>query len=673
MRQGDVLWEPPEEAKQRAHLTQYMRWLREHKGLSFADVEELWAWSVTQIEAFWASLWEYFGVQATKPYTTVLPDRRMPGARWFPGAELNYAAHIFRAASSDRPALLYSSEREPLRAASWGELRRQVAALAATLRRCGVGRGDRVAAYLPNVPQAVTALLACASIGAIWSSCSPDFGAASVLDRFRQIEPTVLLAVNGYAYNGQVFDRRAVVGELRRELPTLRATVVLHDPEVANALPDAPGELIPWEDAVAETGAQLIFEPVPFEHPLWILYSSGTTGAPKAIVHSTGGILLEQLKSQHLGNDLHAGDRFFWYTTTGWMMWNVVVGALLTGATSVLYDGSPRHATLDRLWSLAEEARVSHLGTSAGYLLACQKAGIEPGRDHDLGALRFLGSTGSPLPVDAFAWVYEHVRGDGKRDLWLSSSSGGTDVCTGFVGGCALLPVRAGELQHRALGVAVEAFDEHGHAVMGQVGELVVTQPMPSMPIRFWNDPDGKRYRESYFAMYPSVWRHGDWIELMPDGGAVIFGRSDATINRRGVRMGTSEIYRGVAALPEVMDSLALGIEQPDGGYFLPLFVVLREGVELDKALVDRIREQIRTTVSPHHVPDEVIAVPAIPYTLNGKKLEVPIKKLLMGLDAEQALTVDAVSNPEAVAHFITFAHQRQTRPPGSATGEALS
>jgi len=650
-----LLWEPSEELKQQATLTRYMHWLEREKGLHVRDQEELWHWSVSHLEEFWASIWDFFSVKASRPYTSVLADRKMPGAQWFGGAELNYAEQVFRNASVGYPALLFQSERHPLRAVSWEELSRNVGSVANALRALGVKPGDRVVAYMANLPETVIAFLACASIGAVWSSCPPDFGTSSVIERFQQIEPKVLFAVDGYQYNGKEFDRRSVLSELQQALPTLHTTVLL--PYLSKDT-DTEGEtsMVLWHDFLS-SDTTLTFEQVPFEHPLWVLYSSGTTGLPKAIVQGHGGIVLEHLKSVGLSLDLKPGDIFFWYTTTGWMMWNILVGGLLVGTTILLYDGSPAYPTLNMLWKLAQESGMTFFGTSAGYITSCMKAGLEPGTTYDLSKLRALGSTGSPLPPEGFGWVYEHV----KRDIWLASISGGTDVCSAFVGGSVLLPVYAGELQCRALGAKVEAFDEQGHPVINEVGELVLTEPLPSMPLYFWNDPGNTRYQESYFDVYPGVWRHGDWIKITPRGSAIIYGRSDSTINRQGIRMGSSEIYRVVEALPEVLDSLIVGVELPGGKYYLPLFVVLREGVELDDALKAKIKQQLRTNVSPHHVPDEIIAIEEVPRTLSGKKLEVPVKKLLMGMPIEKAISMDALNNPQAMEYFIEFAQKMRT------------
>ncbi len=551
----------------------------------------------------------------------------MPGAEWFPNTSLNYAEHIFAGKDDGEVAILHASELRSLGELRWGELREQVAAVAAALRAVGVERGDRVVAYLPNIPEAIVAFLASASIGAVWSSCSPDFGPASVIDRFAQIEPKVLFAVDGYRYGGKDFDRAETIARLQEAMPSLEATVVVPylDPDADLSALD---EVVRWEALLLEhEGAELSFERVPFSHPLWVLYSSGTTGLPKAIVQSQGGILLEHLKKLHLHVDAHPGDRLFWFTTTGWMMWNFIVSGLLTKAAIVLYDGNPGYPDLGALWDLAERAGITMFGTSASYIAACMKAGVEPGDGRDLSALKAVGSTGSPLAPEGFDWIYQHL----GSDTWLFSTSGGTDLCTAFVGGVSLLPVYRGELQGRALGAAVEAWDEDGNSVIGEVGELVVTEPMPSMPIYLWGDEDGHRYRESYFEMFPGTWRHGDWIEITERGTAVIYGRSDSTINRGGIRMGTSEIYRAVLSIEQILDALVVDIPKAGTEGWMPLFVVLREGVEMDDGLKKEIARRVRERCSPRHVPDEVFVIAAVPRTLSGKVLEVPVKRILMG------------------------------------------
>jgi len=650
--EGTLLWEPSDELKQDSNISRYMQWLADERNLSFGSYNDLWEWSVTDLEGFWSSVWDFCGVVSSEPYEKVLAKREMPGSEWFPGAELNYAEHIFLGAQADEPAIVHKSEIRTLSEMSWDELREGVAAFAAGLRSLGVERGDRVVAYLPNVPEAVVAFLATASIGAVWSSCSPDFGASSVVDRFRQIEPKFLVTVDGYCYGGKDHDRMETVAGLQSEIPSLEHTVVV---PYLNESPETDGleNAVLWGDLLDEHWeTELTFERVPFDHPLWVLYSSGTTGLPKAIVQGHGGILLEHLKKADLHIDLGPGDRFFWFTTTGWMMWNMLVGGLLSGATALLYDGNPGYPDMNALWSFAEETGMTCFGTSASYITACMNAGIEPGRDHDLSALKSMGSTGSPLPPEGFGWAYEHV----KKDLWLFSTSGGTDLCTAFVGGVPLLPVRAGELQARSLGAKVEAFGEDGSSLTDEVGELVITEPMPSMPLYLWGDENGEKYRDSYFDKYPGVWRHGDWIKVKPHGGCVIYGRSDSTINRGGVRMGTSEIYSAVEKVEEVADSLVVDVPKPGGNSFMPLFVVLEAGAELDDDLKGRIKRSIRDNASPRHVPNEIMAVPDIPRTLNGKKLEVPVKKILAGTSPEEAASRDSLSNPDSLDRFAELA-----------------
>ena len=640
---GAVLWTPPAELCERTTLTRYMGWLEAERGLRFAGYHELWEWSVEDVEAFWASIWEFFGVRASRPYDRVLGRREMPGAEWFSGARLSYAEHVFRDKPDDRVAIVHASELRPQAGWTWGELRQRTAAVAAGLRRLGVEPGDRVAAYLPNIPEAVAAFLACASLGAIWSSCSPDFGLRTVVDRFAQIEPKVLLAVDGYRYGGKDFDRRETIAALQRELPTLEATFVL--PNL--------GDDGNWDDLLAP--GELTFEQLPFDHPLWVLYSSGTTGLPKAIVHGQGGILLEQLKKIHLHLDTRPGDRLFWFTTTGWMMWNFLLGGLLSEAAIVLYDGSPGYPGLDVLWDLAATTGITCFGTSAAYIAACLKADVEPAQGRDLTALRSVGSTGSPLAPEGFRWIYDRL----GRDTWLFSTSGGTDLCTAFVGGVPTLPVYEGELQARSLGAKVEAFDEAGHAVLDEVGELVLTAPLPSMPLYLWGDEDGSRYRESYFSVYPGIWRHGDWIEITSRGTAIIYGRSDATINRGGIRMGTSEIYRSVLAVPELLDALVVDLPRPDTDGWMILFVVLREGASLDPGLLATIRSRIRQDASPRHVPDEIVQVDEVPRTLSGKILEIPVKRILMGAAPELVASRDSLANPHALDAFVALAARR--------------
>lgn len=645
IREGDVLWTPPPGFAQRSRMARFLAEVETRRGERFEDYAAAWRWSVDDLEGFWGAVWEHFDIAGERG-PRVLGSVEMPGAEWFPGARLSYVEHLFRQAVGDRPALVVASEAAAPREVSWAELEAKVAAAAAALAGLGVAAGDRVAAYLPNGEEALVAFLAAASLGAIWTCCSPDFGAKSAVDRLRQVEPKVLFAVDGYRYGGKAVDRAADLAAIRAALPGLAATVLVAPPDRARGV----GALA-WEELLARgRGAALAPRRLPFEHPLWILYSSGTTGPPKAIVQSQGGILLEHLKSNALHLDLGPDDRFFWFTTTGWMMWNKLVGGLLVGATVVLYDGSPGWPDLGALWRLAATAGITYFGASAAYLDACRRAGVSP-RGLAAGRVRALGSTGSPLSPAGFAWVYDEV----EREVWLQSVSGGTDVCTAFLGGCPFAPVRAGELQRRCLGARVEAFDEGGRPLVGEVGELVLTAPMPSMPVRFWNDPDGSRYRESYFDLYPGVWRHGDWIKITPEGGAVLYGRSDATLNRHGVRMGSAEIYAVVEAVPGVADSLVVDVELPGRPAWMGLFVVPAAGRALDEALVAQIRAALRTALSPRHVPDAVLGVPAVPKTLNGKKLEIPVKKILTGKSLEQAANLGSVADPAALSAFAAI------------------
>ncbi|HET9125367.1 MAG TPA: acetoacetate--CoA ligase [Solirubrobacteraceae bacterium] len=640
---AEPVWTPSPEAIASAQITQYAA----HLGRSGASYEELWRWSTEELDAFWSSIVEYFALDLGVDPGPVLAKRRMPGAIWYPGATLNYAAHVFRAREPDAVAIRHVSEvRSQLEEWTWERLERETARIAAGLAACGVGEGDRVCAYMPNIPETVAAFLACASLGAVWSSAAPEFGARSVVDRFAQIRPTVLLAIDGYRYGGRDFDRSEVVARVAQEIGGGVRSVRF-------GYLDQSG----WEDGfLGPEDAELTFRRVAFSAPLWVLYSSGTTGVPKAIVHSQGGMLLEQVKHQHLHLDAQPGDRVFWFTTTGWMMWNFLCGVLLTEASIVLFDGNPGYPSLDRLWDLAAEAGVTCFGTSAAYISACMKAGISPRRGRDLSALRAVGSTGSPLSAEGFRWVYDEV----GAGTWLFSTSGGTDVCTAFVVGVPTLPVWLGELQARALGCAVQSWSPEGEPLIGEVGELVITEPMPSMPIAFWGDEDGSRLREAYFEMFPGVWRHGDWIEITDRGTAIISGRSDSTINRGGVRMGTAEIYSAVLAVDAVIDALVLDLNtvpgHPDG--WMPLFVVLAEGEALDEPLIQEIRSRIRADCSPRHVPDEIRQIRAVPRTLSGKVLEVPVKRILSGIDPERAASRESLANPEALDYFVALARE---------------
>ncbi|MEU1607776.1 acetoacetate--CoA ligase [Micromonospora matsumotoense] len=656
---GDVLWTPPADVRERSRIGGYLRWLREHRGLDFADYDALWQWSVTDLDAFWRSIWDHFEVVAHTPPTATLGDAAMPGARWFPGATLNYAENVLRmpGRADDDPVVVAHSQTRPPVTLTAAELREQVRRVAAGLRRLGVVAGDRVAAYAPNIPETYVLLLATSSLGAIFSSCAPEFGTRSVVDRWQQIAPKVLVAVDGYRYGDKPVDRRPEVAAIRAALPSLTHTVniaYLHPTAPA----DVPQGVLSWAELAAETDGPLAFSPVPFDHPLYVLYSSGTTGLPKPIVHGHGGILLEHLKMLALHHDLGPADRFFWFTTTGWMMWNFLVSGPAVGTTIVLFDGNPGHPDLGALWRLAEETGTTYFGTSAPFLLACRKAGLVPKDVADLSALRGVGSTGAPLPAEGFTWVYETV----GTDLQLQSLSGGTDVCTGFVGGVPLLPVYAGEITCRVLGAKVEARSADGTPVLGELGELVITAPMPSMPVGFWNDPDGRRYTEAYFDVYPGVWRHGDWITINERGGCVITGRSDATLNRGGVRLGTAEFYSVVESLDEVVDSVVVHLEDDEGGAGeLLLFVVLAEGLELDDALRRKIARELRTALSPRHIPDEIHQVRAVPRTLSSKKLEVPVKKILTGTPVDSAAAKGALANPESLTAFAAFAQTRPT------------
>jgi acetoacetyl-CoA synthetase len=644
------LWRPDEARIRAARITDYRGWLAAKSGRAFASYDDLWKWSVAEPGSFWDSIWHYFDVVGKRGDGPALAGSGMPGAKWFPGASLNYVDQVLKHASDARPAIVAGDERGGIVEIGWDEIVCRTAALAATLRTQGIQRGDRVAAYLPNTPETVVAFLAVASLGAIWSLCSPDMGVRSVLDRFRQIEPKALIACDGYRFGGRVFDRRGVVDWLRRELPTVRTYVHVQCVEGPSSLPDGA---IAWADAT--TGAaDPVVEAVPFDHPLWIVYSSGTTGLPKPIVHGHGGIVLEHTKLMALHNDLGAADRYHWYSSTGWIMWNCQIGGLLVGSTICLYDGSATYPDAGALWRFVGSAGATFFGAGAAFHGASMKAGVGL-RASSLARLRTVGSTGSPLSSDAYRWLQSQL---GQR-VFINPISGGTDVASAFVGGVCTLPVHAGEMQARCLGAHVEAWNADGKPVVGEIGELVCVSPMPSMPLCFWNDPDGQRYRDSYFDMFAGVWRHGDWIEITRRGGAIIYGRSDATINRGGIRLGTSELYSAVEALPEIVDSLVVDLEYLGRPSYMPLFVVLAEGCGLDTALVERIEAAIRAATSPRHVPNAIVEVPQVPRTLSGKKLEVPIKRLLLGEPLDRVVNLDAVANPEALAWFARFARER--------------
>jgi len=646
-----VLWTPPPDVRERTRIGAYLSWLQAGRGLAFGDYDALLRWSTEELEAFWTSVWEHFDVRSSSDPGPALADASMPGARWFPDARLNWAEHCLRLAqrgADDIMIVARSQTRERVTLTA-DELRDAVARARAGLIRLGVGKGDRVAAYLPNVPEAAVALLATASIGAIWSSCAPEFGTRSVIDRFSQIEPKVLITIDGYRYGDRDVDRTHEVAAIRAALPSLSATVVLpYLRTIAARIPDA----LTWADLVAEP-AELLFAQVAFDHPLFVLYSSGTTGLPKPIVHGHGGILLEHLKIHALHHDLGPADRFFWFSTTGWMMWNYLVSGLAVGSTIILYDGSPAHPDLGVLWRLADEERVTYFGTSAPYLMACRKAGLRPGEAADLSRIRGIGSTGAPLPVEGFRYVYNAI----SPTAHLQSVSGGTDVCTAFVGASPLVPVWEGELSCRHLGCAVEAFSASGESLVGEQGELVITAPMPSMPVAFWNDPDGERYRAAYFEDFPGVWRHGDWITFTDRGSCVITGRSDATLNRGGVRIGTAEFYSVVESIPEVADSLVVHLDHEQDR--LLLFVAVVPDATLDEALRARIVGELRTALSPRHVPDEIVEVAVIPRTLSGKKLEVPVKRILTGTPPEVAASRGSLSDPDSLDAFESLAADR--------------
>jgi acetoacetyl-CoA synthetase len=640
--EAQLLWEPSEERARRATVTRFQEWVQEKRGRQFEDYQALWHWSVQELEEFWTDVVEFFDIRLEGD-EEVISGMEMPGAQWFPGARVSYAEHVFRGHDDTEVAIRHASEIRELDEWTWAELRAQTAAIAAGLRALGVTPGDRVVAYMPNIPETVAAFLACASIGAVWSSAAPEFGARSVIDRFAQVEPKVLLAIDGYRYGGKDYDRDETVERIAAEIGSLERVVRF-------GYLDGTG----WEDGFLAPDEELSFTRVAFDHPLWVLYSSGTTGLPKPIVHGQGGILIEQVKKMNLHLDAQSGDRVFWFSTTGWMMWNFLVGVLLTQASVVLFDGNPGYPSLDRLWDLAQEAGITTFGTSAAYIASCMKEEVVPGQGRDLSALTAVGSTGSPLSPEGFRWVYDQL----GADTWLFSTSGGTDMCTAFVGGLPTLPVYLGEIQGRCLGASVEAWDPDGKPLVDEVGELVITRPMPSMPVFFWGDEDGSRLRESYFEMYPGVWRHGDWIEITSRGTAIIYGRSDSTINRGGVRMGTSEIYRAVLEIPDVVDALVVDLPRQGTDGWMPLFVVLRDGVDLDDSLVSEIRRRVREDCSPRHVPNEIRAIPEVPRTLSGKVLEVPVKRILTGTPAEEAASRESLANPESLDYFVALAEE---------------
>lgn len=651
------IWEPDPARAAASQLAGFTAFVEERTGQRFPAYRDLWRHSVDDPAGFWWAVARYFDVIADDlpdddSPASVLPDATMPGARWFPGTHLNYAEHALRR-SGPQPAIISVDEAGTESSVSWDELRGMVGAVQAWLRGLGVRRGDRVVGYLPNSVHAIVGMLATTAMGAVWSACGQDYGAAGAHARLGQLEPVALIAADGYRWNGTAHDRRAEVATLRASTPSVRAVLQIPILGTWDGPDPAAGEH-DWESIVA-TPRSPEFTRVEFSDPLWVLYSSGTTGVPKGIVHGHGGVILDHLKLLGLHNDLRVGERFFWYTTTNWMMWNMVASGLLVGATIVTYDGSPGFPGPDRLWDITARHRVTVLGVSPGHLAASAKAGLHPGSEHDLSALRAIGCTGAPLPAHSVEWVREEV----GASVAVNSTSGGTDVVSGFAGGAPTVCVYAGEISAQLLGVDLQAWDADGNAVVGEVGELVIATPMPSMPIRFWNDPDGTRYRDAYFDVYPGVWRHGDWVSITERGGVIISGRSDATLNRQGVRLGSADIYDVVDALPEIRESLVIGAELDDG-YWMPMFVVPADGVTLDDDLRARIAEAIRTQASPLHVPDDIIAVAAIPHTRTGKKLEVPVKRLIQGRPLAQVIGTDTVDDPDALAAFARFAHHTE-------------
>lgn len=646
-----ILWTPTRERAEASTLAEFMRWLEKERGLSFADYNEMWRWSIDDLEGFWSAIWGFFDLRASQPWERVLAKRQMPGAVWGPGMRLNYTDQIMKhvAGREDTPALVLQSETFGRRETTWGTLRAQVASVAHHLRQIGVEEGDRVVAILPNTETALIAFLATASIGAVWSLCAPDMGHVAILDRFSQIQPKVLIAQDGYVHAGKTIDRQDILAEIAAGLPSVGQFVTV--PVVG----ELPAGHVAWESL---TQADVPYESaqVPFEHPLWIVYSSGTTGNPKPIVHGHGGIVLEGCK-QSLHKDVRPGDRYCWLTSSGWIMWNSQWMALGQGATVAMFDGAVNHPDMGVVWRFVADERLDYFGAGAAFFGTCMKAGITPREEVDLSTLKSLGATGSPLSADAYDWIYRDV----KQDVWLAPISGGTDLSGAFVLGNPMMPVRAGEMQCRALGNAVRAFDPEGNELIGEVGELVCTEPLPSMPLFFWGDEDGSRLHDSYFDTYPGIWRHGDWIMIDEKGASVIYGRSDATINRKGLRLGSAEIYQAVEGLPEVMDSLVIDLEYLGRESFMPLFVVLAEGQTLDAALKDKINGAIRRDVSARFVPNEIVQIAEVPRTLSGKKLEVPVKKLLLGGDPERVVNRDSMGNPDSFDFFVDYANRRAT------------
>jgi acetoacetyl-CoA synthetase len=651
---GSVLWTPSQERMERARITEFRRWLTEKRGLTFADYEALWRWSTTDIDAFWQACWDFFGIEATKQPTAVLGKRTMPGAEWFPGAEINYARHMLRHERPNATALLHLNERQPLAEVSWEELGTKVRIVATELRKLGVKRGDRVCAYMVNVPETMIAMLATTAIGAIWSSVGPDFGTPGVLDRFSQLEPTVFIHVDGYQYGGKPFDRRPEVEKILARLTSVKHVIQLPYLDPANPRRLTPGTIF-WNELVDHppvARAGFKYEEVPFNYPLWILFSSGTTGLPKPIMHSHGGIMIEQLKHLAFNFDLHANETMFFFTTTGWMMWNFLVSALLSNVKPVLYDGNPAWPDGDVLWKMVQDSKADMFGASPTYQSILEKNGIVPKAKFDLSNLKSITLAGSPVSPECQQWFHDNV----KKDAWIAPGCGGTDICSGFVGGVVTLPQRAGEMQGRCLGMAVQVIGENGEFVTNEVGEMVMTQPSPSMPVGFWNDKNDERYIETYFSDFPGMWRQGDFYKINDRGGAYVLGRSDATLNRFGIRIGTSEIYRTIVLEPGVEDGLIVNLDLPGGKFFMPLFVKLSDGLTLDDAMRKKINDRLRSEYTPRHIPDKIYQVPAIPYTISGKRMEVPVRRILAGFPLAKAANRDAMANPAALDFFIDYA-----------------
>ncbi|WP_406685381.1 acetoacetate--CoA ligase [Seonamhaeicola sp. MEBiC1930] len=646
------LWEGSAKFKQNSHLNTYCNWLKDKYGLTLVEYDDLWEWSINNTEAFWETIWDYFKITSHTPYTQVLSSYQMPNCKWFKGATLNYSEHIFKQSKPNKTAIYFSNESGEKLELSWKELEKKVSSMVAYLKSLGVSKNDRVVAFIANIPEATIAFLAVNAIGAIWSSTSPDFGAESVVNRFSQIEPKVLITIDGYNYNGKPYDKTNTVKEIVASLPTLKRVILV--PYLnKNASNNFSEEFESINTIYEIDGGELLFEPVDFNHPIWVLYSSGTTGLPKAIVHSHGGILLEHYKYMAFHNDVHEDECYFWFTTTGWMMWNFLQSALLMGASIVLYDGCPTYPKFDSLWKFSDDLGINHFGTSAPYLVANMKRQLDIKNGHKLSSLKSISSTGAPLPAEAFDYVYLNI----KKDVWLCSMAGGTDVCTAFVGGTPLYAVHSGEIQCRALGVSLHALDEYGNPIEDDLGEMVIDKPMPSMPIYFWNDKDNARYISSYFENFPGKWRHGDFIKInSKTKGLVIYGRSDATLNRHGIRIGTSEIYRAVNKIEAIEDSLIINLELEEGKHYMPLFVKLKPDFELKDEIKQNINNQLKSDYSPRHVPDEIIEVKDIPYTISGKKMEAPIKKILLKMPLEKSINIDAMRNPESIQFFIDFA-----------------